>query len=550
MRRINIYLEEHSYSAKWKKYDHEEFRIWIRGNVFYGDRIFRDESAVSLLLGLLGSRKEKKVNADQLLFSQLNGFFTIIIEGNQGVYAAVDRVRSIPLFYGQTNDRVFLSNDAEWIRNNVGDTEMDPLARQEFLQTGYVTGSDTLLPNVKQLQAGECLLITKNQDKPQLQTHRYYRFLHTEPKESVDQDYLFSELNAVCEKSIRRLIDYADGRQIVVPLSSGLDSRLIVTLLRRLGYENVLTFSYGTPENHESRVSKAVAESLNYPWEFIKYSNSLWRTWWLSQEMRSYEKYASQWTSLPVIQDWPAVMQLKQEDKLEKHAVFAPGHSADLPAGSRSRLFPEIYDSNSMDTEQVLAALIKMHYSLQPSSNEEVQKLKERILAMFQIATHENKASAFEEWDVLERQAKFIINSIRAYEFWGYDWYLPFWDRDFMIFWQNVPVHLRRNKVLYDKYVNQTFRKQCGDLIQDSATSDKIGRVVPASLRAAIKGSFLAPFLKLIYRFPKVFVDYYTHPLAWYGIQDLVTHMKVRPNNINSMLALLYIRQKTASFPQ
>jgi asparagine synthase (glutamine-hydrolysing) len=544
MRHISIHLEDYRYPAQWKKYDHGEFRIWMRGTVFSGDRFTREEDIINQFQGLWELQTEGIINAAHSLLNHLNGFFAVVIENNQGVFAAVDRVRSIPLFYGQANGRIFLSDDGEWVRNNVGDRKMDPIARQEFLHTGYVTGSDTLFPKVKQLQAGELLHITKSHNEPQLQTHRYYRFLHHESDEPVDQEKLLSSLDAVSEKSVQRLIDYANGRQIVVPLSDGLDSRLILTLLRRFGYENVVTFSYGAPGNHGSRVSRAVAESLNYPWQFVEYSTSLWRTWWLSQEMRSYESYASQWTSLPHIQDWPAVWELKRSKKVDEYAVFAPGHSADLPAGSRSRIFPYLYDSNLMNLDHVMNALIKFHYSLQSLSKNNELFFRNRIFENFPITNHINQADAFEEWDVQERQAKFIINSIRAYEFWGYDWYLPFWDRDFMIFWQKVPIHMRKNKTLYDKYVYLAYRKQCVVLTEDSVFSKEMGKVVSASLRDAIKGSFLEPFLKPIYKFFKCFVDYYTHPLLWYGIQDIVTHMKVRPNNINSLLALLYIDQK------
>ena len=38
---------------------------------------------------------------------------------------------------------------------------------------------------------------------------------------------------------------------------------------------------------------------------------------------------------------------------------------------------------------------------------------------------------ALEAWDSRERVSKYIVNSVRAYEFWGYDWWVPFWDAEF-----------------------------------------------------------------------------------------------------------------------
>lgn len=45
------------------------------------------------------------------------------------------------------------------------------------------------------------------------------------------------------DPAIERLIKQTDGLQLVVPISEGLDSRTIPTRLKRLGAQNVLTYS-------------------------------------------------------------------------------------------------------------------------------------------------------------------------------------------------------------------------------------------------------------------------------------------------------------------
>ena len=44
-----------------------------------------------------------------------------------------------------------------------------------------------------------------------------------------------------------------------------------------------------------------------------------------------------------------------------------------------------------------------------------------------------DQSSAFESWDISERQPKFIVNSLRVYEYFGYEWWIPFWDKKFMV---------------------------------------------------------------------------------------------------------------------
>jgi len=547
---VNIKLENR-YAATWCKYESNSARAWIRGSVYLNKKFHRSDNASSLFSTIETVWGNEHVADISNFLAQLNGFFAIVVQRGQNCFAAVDRVRSIPLFYGQVNGQIFLSDDAEYIRKSVGDIEIDPLARQEFLFTGYVTGNETLFPNVRQLQAGECLWINQNENGQELTTHRYYRFLHTEPTGSNDDETLLNELDAVSEKCVQRLIDYADGRQIVVPLSAGYDSRLIVSLLRRLGYENVLTFSYGKPDNHESRISKAVAESLNYPWEFVKYNNSLWRRWWNTKERVDHQWWASEWTSLPHIQDWPAVWQLKEAGKLKQNAVFAPGHTGDVISGSH--LPKNIEPEGNVSLIDLCQAIVSLHYSLMPWNSDSLHRLNEwhdRIIKCTEapdLKKGNDLANWFEKWEWQERQAKFVINSVRAYEFWGYDWYLPLWDREFMLFWQTIPLCLRKGQLLHSQMVKKFHNHQSIPFGTKPANqvNSKINPTAP--IRDMIKKSFIGLYLMPASRFYRSLKKYYMQPLGWYGIHSLGYYIKVRPIQINSVLALQYFPD-TAEF--
>lgn len=543
---LNIKLENR-YAATWCKYESNSARAWIRGSVYLNKKFHRSVNASSLFSIIESVLGDEHVADISNFLAQLNGFFAIVIQSGQNCFAAVDRVRSIPLFYGQVNGQIFLSDDAEYVRKSVGDIEIAPVARQEFLFTGYVTGNETLFPNVRQLQAGECLWINQTENGQELTTHRYYRFLHTEPDVPVDDETLLNELDAVSEKCVQRLIDYADGGQIVVPLSAGYDSRLIVSLLRRLGYENVLTFSYGKPDNYESRISKAVAESLNYPWEFVKYSNSLWRSWWNTKERIDHQWWASEWTSLPHIQDWPAVWQLKESGKLNQNAIFAPGHTGDVISGSH--LPKNIQPEGNVSLIDLCQAIVSLHYSLMPWNNDTLHRLNEwhdRIVNCAEapdLKKDNDLANWFEKWEWQERQAKFVINSVRAYEFWGYDWYLPLWDRDFMYFWQGIPLHLRKGQLLHIRMVKKLYDHACIQSGIKQVTYAKKKITPPSKIKGLIKKSTIGPYLLAAYRyrfFNFYLKQYYRHSMGLYGIQSIGEHLKVKPININSALALRY----------
>ena len=61
-------------------------------------------------------------------------------------------------------------------------------------------------------------------------------------------------------------------------------------------------------------------------------------------------------------------------------------------------------------------------------------------------------AGILESWDLRERLGKFIFNSLRVYEYYGYQWRLPLMDTALMDFWEAVPLHLRVNRKLWHDY--------------------------------------------------------------------------------------------------
>jgi asparagine synthase (glutamine-hydrolysing) len=394
--------------------------------------------------------------------SHLNGFYAWIIESKQSLRAGVDHIRSRPLFYGQHDGAFFLSDDAEWVRQQVGDREMDPIAREEFQLAGYVTGPDTLFPNVKQLQAGEYLIATRAEAGIVVQTRRYYRFLHTEPA-TYDENLLRDDLDRVTVKVIQRLINYANGRQIVVPLSGGYDSRLIVTLLKRLEYQNVMTFSYGLPDNKEAIFSQKVANATGFPWVFIEYSNSLWAKAWSTPEAKAYRDMAANHVSLPHVQDWLALKILLERKVIPSNAILVPGHTGDFISGGH--IPPIVFKKHRHSFSSITGSIIDSHLANAPNKafafckGDFLQKrLSDRIDFSFD-GSDISFANLVELWDWQERQSKYIMNSVRVYDYNGLDWWTPFWDIEFMGFWEKAPLELRRERHWFISWIKEQYAK-------------------------------------------------------------------------------------------
>jgi asparagine synthase (glutamine-hydrolysing) len=291
---------------------------------------------------------------------QLNGFFAVIHEKNGETFFAVDHIRSIPLFYCIDQGRIYISDNACWIRSQINDKDIDDNSAFEFLLTGYVTGNDTLYNKIKQLQAGEALNIALNQGRADILSVRYYRYF-LQYSFNKSQKELLAELDHVLVKAFRRFIDWADGRKIVVPLSAGHDSRLIILMLKRLGYNNISAFTYGKPGNKQSEISKEIADYFSVRWDFVPYDEEAWNQWYHSKEWKKYCNYAFNLCSVPHIQDWPAVWQLKLEGLIPKNCVIVPGHTV-VPAYNE---WPRaILDKDEIDERALIDSIYKDHFRL------------------------------------------------------------------------------------------------------------------------------------------------------------------------------------------
>ncbi len=469
---------------------------------------------------------------------QLNGCFAVVTRRNDCLSAAVDRLRSIPLFYGREGDTFTLSDSAYRIRLDPAGHGLDPLAESEFCLTGYVTGDQTLRSEVRQIEAGALIRAAG----PDVEVRRYYDFRHRDFL-AASQSELIAKLEQVHASVFARLLDSIGDRPIAVPLSGGFDSRLIGLSLRDLGARNVVCYTYGVSGNWEARISQELARYLGFRWEFVEYSAARWRAWAATEAFARYFHDAGNLVSVPHIQDWPAVRELLADGRIAPDSVFVPGHSGDFVAGSH---IPKTYAGrDSIARRELLDSLLAAHYSLWDWPAGEEAELRARfdsriesITGPLRDGTAEEAADAFERWDLRERQAKFICNSVRVYESFGCEWRLPLFDHELMDFWSRVPVHLRIGRRLYFE-----FARQRQSLPVTEANADR-GPVV----RGIVKGIDLAglrPAMKRLrqaVRKARWQHEYSSSPLAWLALVDpeLFKRTYTGKELMHSYLALRY----------
>lgn len=305
-------------------------------------------------------------------------------------------------------------------------------------------------------------------------------------------------------------------------------------VLKSLGYPKICAYSYGLPNNDESKISRTVATQLGIPWHFIPYTHESWAQWHTLQEWKAYIRFAERLTSLAHFQDWPAVMVLKEKRILDEESVIVPGHSGDFLAGKQ---IPKVLlspPSNAHCSDILVDAVLKRHYNLRSigwtakylglDKRQLLREIRYRIKSHFQgyeLKTASQRVDAFDYEFWQEWLSKVIVNSVRVYEFMGMDWWLPFYDSEYVGFWERVPLKMRLNKLLYNHSVKSI---QIGLGVTSKAYGPSTTFLKTFLKSLALKTKYWDFIYELYWRVYKRKHDYFNHFLGWYGIVDYRTY--------------------------
>lgn len=440
-----------------------EENINFRGYFIKEDTCCRGKGAVDVLYEHLSERTAASV------LRELNGSFSMIQENSDSVLFAVDRLRSLPLFYAVVDGELWLGDDAVSLAKALPHRSINEVSAEEFISTStFVSGPYTMLNELFQVQAGE-LCVFRNGTVTRIQ---YFQTEHDDFFDDQDTETLLRNFQEAYARTGRAMVQALNGRTAVIPLSGGADSRMILNMLKKEQYEKVLCFTYGHPGNREAEISHMVAKEFGYPWVMVPYTTETWETLRNDPIMSKYEPFAFSFCSTPHLQDFPAVRYMKEHGMLPEDSVFVPGHSGDMIAGShitfeflkqkmsREDFFKTIHEKFYVDdVSQALNKKIEERFP--PKQPHELEKL----------------ASQSEWFNTQERQAKFIVNSVRIYEFLGYEWLIPLWDNHQFDFWKRVSLSWRYRRKLYYYAVNDQLPSTNDVTIADS-TAAKL-RTVP-----------------------------------------------------------------------
>src|SRR5262249_24277154 len=141
-------------------------------------------------------------------------------------------------------------------------------------------------------------------------------------------------LIAQFEGMFDKLVGSLQGRPVMLPLSGGLDSRLIAAGLHRKGYRDVICFAYGRAGKFEAQQSREVAERLDYQWHFVPYAPRKTRDFARSASYAEHLAFADTAAAVPFLHDLAAIHDLAGRGLIPKDAIFINGQSGDFITGN------------------------------------------------------------------------------------------------------------------------------------------------------------------------------------------------------------------------
>ena len=129
--------------------DQTDFTI-VEGTFNYNNQFYNNLNAKNLL-------KNYSINKTKKILNSLNGNFAVILKRHNNIFIAVDHVRSKPLFYAIRDQSIIVSSNAYWIKKKLNKFCYNSNAFLELWYFLYCLNDNTLIEEIKQLEAGTYL---------------------------------------------------------------------------------------------------------------------------------------------------------------------------------------------------------------------------------------------------------------------------------------------------------------------------------------------------------------------------------------------------------
>ncbi|MDB9975782.1 N-acetylglutaminylglutamine amidotransferase [Candidatus Thioglobus sp.] len=176
--------------------------------------------------------------------NRLDGMFAFAIwdRSSQQLFVARDRMGIKPLYFNITPKAFTFASNSQALLTQELDKSINPVAlHQQLSLHGVVPAPNTIINGIQKLKPGTFFKLNPN---GKLCEKTYWHPSAKRLEENIsDQDYIERTHELLTAAVMKRMS--ASDVPIGVLLSGGLDSSLIVALLKEAGHEDIRTFSIG-----------------------------------------------------------------------------------------------------------------------------------------------------------------------------------------------------------------------------------------------------------------------------------------------------------------
>ena len=255
--------------SKWIVFNGEIYNYQAVKKTLEGRHRFQTRSDTEVILHLYEDLGEA-------CLQKLRGMFAFAIYDQQAetLFVARDHLGQKPLYYFHDGETfAFASEIKALLALDPTLREMDPDALYEYLSIRVITSPRSMFSRIKKLPAGHYLKF----EHGRVQVQRYWR-LSFEPKMTGD----FQEILTALENKMAETVRYHLVSDVPVGafLSGGMDSSLVVAMMRKASPDAFKTFSGDVPYEGYSELpfARMVAEKYHTEHHELTIEPSLVRT--------------------------------------------------------------------------------------------------------------------------------------------------------------------------------------------------------------------------------------------------------------------------------
>ncbi len=403
------------------------------------------------------------------LANTLNGewFYISPLLSDGERFIVVDHFASRAVYYRVINNELLISDNGFELLQKNEPIRTDYNTVLYFSQHGFTPKEETLHSEIKRMQPGTIVHYTPTPNYITLYQYTYFPY-DSAPISVINNTQAKQTYKRLLSNAMERMLQIIGKRPIVLPLTGGLDSRLIACFLKKMGKPPVTTLTYGINE-HTEEVIKAqkIAYKLGFKHQFVGsipkgFDKELGYT--QNKEILAYLEYISGLSSGYYFAEYTSAKEIAQ---MFPQAVVLPGHNGGAHAGKWSNMLTQLYHWN----KNLLPHFMAVYYGSGRKLNKRDYK---RLIAIHKNELMEHNLDqlglyAFARYHIYNWETKYYINSARSWQYFNNNVSMPYLDRELCEFTFRLPFNLLKGTNLYEQIAYEIF-EELGVLFPDDTS--------------------------------------------------------------------------------